>query len=344
MHLIIDIRSDERYTLIERYAKQWVDLWLMRHHTDQISYLHLEHQDCPSNGRSLSVGRSRGWWSTKIPIRSKWSTEIFRCVSFSAYPIYDTTISSIRHIWGNGSILYPRTPSSWFARFSWVRDTHTYRGERIIVPSLSVGREVVEIHHIWEESIEIIPYLTLTPIPSDRHILSQLTLPTPYWIYDGSYGSESSIDALIAWYASYRRLGGTHTLVLAWLMTSDEIRYVSYHAHAHEITGSVRIIGAMRAEQLESLYTSASGWIYIGGYYTSGPRLELARSHHLPLLISDIPAFSDYHEWAMVIHPNHLWGLWTLLPDFAKMEPRSYTKVSNDALMQWYERVLAEKR
>ncbi len=72
------------------------------------------------------------------------------------------------------------------------------------------------------------------------------------------------------------------------------------------LTGIVRIIGAIEEETTESLYMYTSGWIYIGAYYSGGPRIELARSHKIPLLISDIPSLSDYHPGSIVMHPNHL--------------------------------------
>ncbi len=344
MHLIIDIRTSERYTLIERYASSWVTLWLERHPTDRVSYLHLAHQECPNNGGSLIVRPARGWWTTKIPLRNPDSTEIYRYVSFSPYPIYESEVSSIRHIWDNGSILYPRISSSWFARFSSLRDTHTYRWETIIVPCISVWREIVEIQHIAEEHMEIIPYLALAHIVPDRHILSQLWLTGAYWIHDGTYGSESGIEALLTGYASYRHLGGHHSLILTGVMTPEEMRYMSYQIQSRELMGSVRIIGALHWAQLEALYMSASGWIYVWGYYMGWPRIELARSHHIPLLISDIDAFVDYREWSIVVHPSHLGDLKETLQILETRESQQYSKIPNEALMKWYEKILAEKR
>lgn len=111
-----------------------------------------------------------------------------------------------------------------------------------------------------------------------------------------------------------------------------------------DITGSVRIIGALEGESIESLYMHASGWIYIGAYYTSGPRIELARSHHIPLLISDIASLSDYHAGSLRIHPSHLTTLGASLQSLEQSDKKETRKLSNDDIMKRYEKIIAEKR
>ncbi len=164
------------------------------------------------------------------------------------------------------------------------------------MPSFTIGQQAVEINHTAEEDIEIIPYITLTLGKSARHILAQLSISGPYWIYDGSYGSESGIQGLLRGYKDYRDLGGSYLLILMGRLSPHELKDISLAVQKMNLTGSVRIIGALDSEGIESLYLHARGWIYIGAYYTSGPRIELARSHHIPLLISDIASLSDYHD------------------------------------------------
>jgi hypothetical protein len=101
-----------------------------------------------------------------------------------------------------------------------------------------------------------------------------------------------------------------------------------------DITGSVRIIGTLESDSIESLYMHASGWIYIGAYYASGPRIELARSHHIPLLISDISSLSDYHATALCIHPNHLNTLGESLQYLEQGDKKIIRKISNDDIMK----------
>ena len=344
MHLIIDIRSSQPIDpIITRYAASWVDLWRSLHPTDTVSYIHHAHQDCPENGRSVVVS-SPSWWWGKKKLTTPESTEIFRSVNFSMYPPYDTTIDTISHIWDHADILYPQTGQTLLDKI--IRPITKNRNNTkntIIVPSLSVGQEAVEISHTNESSIEIIPYITLTPGKWDRHTLSQLSITECYWLYDGSYGSEAGVFNLLKWYKAYRDLGGEHILLLVGKQSSTETRDIALQVQSLGLTGSVRIIGALENESIESLYTHASGWIYVGAYYSGGPRVELARSHHIPLLISDIPALLDYQRDAIIIHPSHLSKLGQALRDLEQKEQKETRKISNVNIMIGYERVIARK-
>jgi hypothetical protein len=345
MHLIIDIRQSSPIDpIIVRYAENWVDLWIARHPTDIVSYIHYSGQDCPENGRSLIVSPPSWWWGRKR--LSIWDTnEIFRCINFSPYPPYDPSITTTSHIWDHAGILYPRETPPLFERYTHtIADIRNNKNNTIIVPSLTVGQEAVEITHIPEAAIEIIPYITMHPGKWDRHTLSQLSISGSYWLYDGSYGSESGIVNLLKWYKSYRDLGGTHILLLAGRQSSLETRDIALQIQSLSLTGSVRIIWALESESIESLYLHASGWIYVGAYYSGGPRVELARSHHIPLLIPDIPSLIDYHSDAMTIHPSHLSGLGQAIRDLEHMDKKENRKISNDNIMIGYERVISQKR
>jgi hypothetical protein len=71
-----------------------------------------------------------------------------------------------------------------------------------------------------------------------------------------------------------------------------------------DISESVTYTGTLTAESTLELYRNASGWIYTGAYWSGGARIELARAFGIPLLLSDLSVFSEYHS--MKIHPNHL--------------------------------------
>lgn len=344
MHLIIDIRSSQPIDpIITRYAKSWVDLWRDLHPTDTVSYIHHSHQDCPENGRSVVVSPPSWWWGKK-KITTPESTEIFRSVNFSMYSPYDPTIDTISHIWDHADILYPKWVQTLIEKIIHpVTKNRNSTKNTTIVPSLSVWQEAVEITHTRESSIEIIPYITMTPDKWDRHTLSRLSIPSSYWLYDGSYGSESGIIHLLSGYRDYRVLWGTHLLLLVGKQSSTETRDIALQVQSLGLTGSVRIIGTLENDSIESLYMHASGWIYVGAYYSGGPRVELARSHHIPLLISDIPALLDYHSDAITIHPSHLSMLGQALRDLEQREQKETRKISNENIMIGYERVIARK-
>lgn len=46
----------------------------------------------------------------------------------------------------------------------------------IVVPSLSIGQETVDILDVREDNIEIIPYIGFVPGKGDRRILHQLSI------------------------------------------------------------------------------------------------------------------------------------------------------------------------
>ena len=344
MHLIIDIRSTwPADPIITRYAASWADLWRDLHPTDTISYIHYTEQECPENGRSVVVSPPSWWWSTK-KLKTPESNEIFRSVNFSIYPPYDRTIDTISHVWDHADILYPRRAQTLVERLICPHaNNRNSIKNTIIVPSLSIGQESVEITHTRESIIEIIPYITLTPGKWDRHTLSQLSITESYWLYDGSYGSEAGVSNLLKWYKSYRDLGGAHMLLLVGKQSSVETRDLALQIQSLGLTGSVRIIGALENESIESLYMHASGWIYVGAYYSGGPRIELARSHHIPLLISDIPALLDYQSDAINIHPSHLSVLGQALRDLETRVQKETRKISNENIMIGYERVISKK-
>lgn len=344
MHLIVDIRSSSSVdSIITRYASNWVDLWKSIHSDDTISYIHFAHQNCPENGKSIIV--KSPWHGIKKSLITQHKHEIFRCINFSSYAPYDSKIETISHIFDHANTLYPKVESSWFhnifkKHFRWnVRNSWT-----IIVPSLVVWQEAVDMLHIPENKIEIIPYITMNAGKWDRYILNQLSISGPYWLYDGSYGSEANIYGLLHWYQSYQALGWKHLLILMGEATSVELHRTSDLIQKMSLTGSVRIIGTPDTESRESLYTHASGWVYIGAYYASGPRIELARSHKIPLLISNITSLQEYHHWAITIHPNHLGWLGESLKKLEQTYKGDKRKISNEDIMKAYAKIIAIKR
>lgn len=344
MHLIIDIRSSSPGdSIIHRYATNWVNLWKIKHPDDIVSYLHFEHQKCPDNGKSIVIQSTwHGHWKS---ISAPWSKEIFRCINFSNYGQYDKKIVTISHIFDHANSLYPWIEKSWLEEFFKKHKKNSIKQSgTIIVPALSIWQETVDILGVREENIEILPYISIAPTISDRKILHQLTISWPYWLYDGTYWSEANIYGLLRGYKEYRELGWLHSLILIWQPIDIELRRISDLIQKMNLTGNVRIIGIMEEINIETLYSFASWWIYIGAYYASGPRIELARSHMIPLLISDIPALADYHSSAITIHPNHLGWLGQSLRDLEHMTKKEKRKISNEEIMKAYEKILAEKR
>lgn len=344
MHLIVDIRSaTPTDPIIARYASDWVDLWSARHSEHRISYIHFSHQECPDNGSSVVV-RSPTWWWRWKRLSTEWNTEIFRCINFSRYSPYDTKIPTLSHVYDHGDVLYPRKERSWVQNiFRKKTRKSTNSSYKILVPSLSIWQESVSISHTKEENIEIIPYITLEPKTIHTNILTQLSISGKYWLYDGTYGSEANIKWLLLGYKKYRELWWTHIMIFMWQAIENELRHISDMIQELGLTGLVRIIWTLDAISMESVYTSASGWIYIGAYYTGGPRIELAHSLHIPLLISKISSLEYYSTSALSVHPNHLSELGNIFLALELSQQQVEPKISNKEIMQTYEKLLAEK-
>lgn len=340
MHLIVDIRSFTNDPMIARYASSWVELWWTRHPEHRISYIHFSHQICPLNGESIVVNPPN-WLRRVKRLSTKNTSEIFRCINFSGLLPYDSHIETISHIFDHADILYPRIESSGIQKLLKIHKKNT--SYKIIVPSLSVGQESVSITHTKEENIEIIPYLQIKPVTIHKNILTQFSIVWSYWIYDGSYGSEANIPGLLSGYKAYRDLGWTHTLILMWQSIDMELKNISEEIQKMNLTGFVRIIGTLDIASVESLYASASGWIYIGAYYASGPRIELAQSYNIPLLISNIPSLQEYHNSAITTHPNHLSALGNMFQELETFSSSNKRKVSNTEIIRAYEKIIAER-
>lgn len=344
MHLIIDIRQNiPENPIILRYATDWVNLWRTKHPGDSVSYLVFAHQSRPKDADVVIVNEY-GWWQSKRRIATKDTREIFRSVSFSPLAPYDHHIRTIIHNWDHLNALYPQSDTYWIKYTKAARIQKRIKNAgTIVVPTLSIGQEAVEIHHIDESHIEIIPYINLDRHQCDSHILQTLGILTPYFLYDWTYGAEINITALLQGYRSYLKLGGTKLLVLMGNI-SREIKSISELIRSFDLTNHVKIIGTPDWRALDTFYSHASGWIYTGAYYAGWPRVALAESYGLPLLLSDIPVFSEYQEWAIYIHPHHLETLGRELQALEAMKPRTIEHNKNTSILAHYEKLLAQAR
>ncbi len=343
MHIIVDIRSEIVHSIITDYASNWVDLWRLRYPDHRVSYIHFRSQECPSNGESVIVSQTN-WWRKSKRITTNGNPEIFRCINFSKYPPYDSKIETITHIFDHLDVLYPKVEISGLERIFKIQSKNKIGASyKIIVPSLQIGQEAVSLDHIREEKIEIIPYLKFSTEVNHTNILSQFSITEKYFLYDGTYGTESGILYILNGFKQYRDRGWKYILILIGKPTDIEFKNITDQIQKLELTGFVRIVGTLDIENTRSLYKNANGWIYIGAYYAWGPRIELAENYNIPLLISQIPVFQDYFDFSIVIHPNHLSNLWEKMQELENHIPKSSRKIWNEKLMQAYEKIIAER-
>lgn len=86
--------------------------------------------------------------------------------------------------------------------------------------------------------------------------LQTLSLPHPYYIYDGGYGDETHILTLLAAWERYRRDGGKYEL----LLLGSALRHLGSLMHtirSFDLSGSVHYLGALDEGTLHHLYSNA---------------------------------------------------------------------------------------
>lgn len=318
MHLIVDIRSrhiEDIYTI--RYATNWVQKWKERNPHDTCTFLIFDDQDAPENEAFFRV-KPVSWLSPAKRLTSKRKNEIFRCVNFSRYAPYDPKIPTLTHIFDMGRWFYDNEVNANILR----RKEREYEIKKLlntsthlIVPNFFTGNELVELWNVHESKIDIFPYLSLYPIEGDDAMLQTLRIEGSYFLYDGTYGIESHIESLLIEFSKYRSAGGRYTLVLHG-NTGKHLKSLTETIRSLGLETAVFITGCLDTAAHESLYGHAKGWIYVGAYNTTKTGISLAKSKNIPLILSDISAFSTYSH-AIKIHPNHLEELASI---FQKLE------------------------
>jgi glycosyltransferase involved in cell wall biosynthesis len=263
MHIIVDIRTTgPQDTSIVRAGRAWADMWQQHKSEDTISYLIYEHQDRFSD-QCIVASRSL-WPLTHKRIRPKTGNEVFRCVSFSPLSPYDTSIATTLHVVSNAVTLYPDEATGSIARrvSEWLRKRSLQSATTLIVPDIQIGRELVELYDIDEESIEIIPHLPLRTLSGDTAPIQRIDTPVPYFIYDGGYAGESNILTLLAAWERYRRDGGRYELLLLGPALSH-LSLLTHMIRSLDLVSSVRYLGYLDDASLAPLYSGAKGWIYV---------------------------------------------------------------------------------
>ncbi len=339
MHIIVDVRTsspDDVSTI--SYATLWRDEWIALHPDDRITFLAyewdpIEHDDV--------IRLMRSWYTSKRLASHAYGPD--RMISFSRLPPIDTSIPLIAHVWDLADLLYPRAPLSlWWRKIREYRMRKLLRNARIIIiPHMSVGLELAEIFDIPEKKMSVIPYLMSE---KKRETRGQSILPHgiygEYYITPASPGNEWNPLGLLTAFSKYVHiLKWEKKLVIHWDI-GENLSYISSLVRSLDLSHAVKIFSVLREDEVEHLYSRASGWIYIGPYYSRGHLVSLAETHSLPLILSDIEILREYD--GIHIHPNHI----DTLPEFLmKVEGKRKEWVStsrNESIMKVYTRLIAE--
>lgn len=277
----------------------------------------------------------------KKPIRSD-KKAIFRSINFSDFAPYDPSIPTISHIFDNTIWLYPEAKNTGYLARKQIEQERKRIVEKsvtTIVPNMPTGSELVELWHAKEEKIEIIPYFPMPPITEDTNVLTQFGITGPYFLYDGTYGNEANLAGLLKGFETYRHSKNGNRMLVLHGFAGDELSHITQMIRAFDIANSVKFVGCVSETGRESLYKNASGWIYMGGYYGGGPAIELAETHHLPLLLSDIKVFDEYT--GLKLHPNHIDELGETIKTLEKYAPPESQKHHEQAFVKVYEKIIS---
>lgn len=337
MHILVDVRtscpSDIPWLL---YGHHWAQLWKKYHPHDQITFLAYVWDEILG---FPSVFIKRGWqifWHKKLAHHGYWPD---RSISFSRLPDFDRSVPSIRHIADLSKLIYPEDPLSPM-QYRWQerREREMLRHARhIIIPHTDLMAEIHELLHVDERKVSILPYL----MPEKKEEHTSVILPHgivgEYLIAEATNSEEWSPTLLFHIFDQYRRSTGDRRKLIIIGDVSKIMGTLSTLIRSLELTEIVKIVGSLTVTEREHFYRMASGWWYLGRYYSRGPSIALAGGYDLPLVLSDIPWLRGYG--GISVHPNHvseiLDSLGELLPFSSQNE-----KVDNESIIEAYNRIL----
>lgn len=252
--------------------------------------------------------RPSGLFSPGKKITGKNGNEIFRSINFSRYAPYDATIPTTSMIMDMGRWFYDNETNANILR----RKEREYEIRRLIkhsahfvVPSFFSGNELVELWNVPEQKIDILPFVHIDPIPSSKNVFKEQNLPENFFLFDATFGPESNLEILLREYGKYihKKNGKIHLLLHG--NSAKYLKQLTEIIRKEKLEKWVHLTGMLDSASHESLYEKAKAWIFVGAYNTSKTQIELAHSHNIPLILSDIRAF-DFYPDSIKIHPNHL--------------------------------------
>lgn len=105
------------------------------------------------------------------------------------------------------------------------------------------------------------------------------------------------------YFSKYRENGGTFHFILHG-NTGKNLSVITEIIKKYHLEKVVHLTGCLDIGTHEALYENAKAWVACVSYYTGKTHVALAASKNLPMIVSDIPAFSLYPN-AIKIHPNY---------------------------------------
>ncbi len=108
MHLLIDIRHENIHETLHRMSgKMFGKYWKISRPTDTVSYLVSPGGEIGEDKNTIVLENTPTFFPKKKITTGK-TNEIFRCINFSPFSPYDTSVPTISHIAHNAEMLYPQ--------------------------------------------------------------------------------------------------------------------------------------------------------------------------------------------------------------------------------------------
>lgn len=144
--------------------------------------------------------RPSSFFSPAKKITTQNENEIFRCVNFSRYSPYDTSIPTVTMIMDMGRWFYDHEANANILR----RKEREYEIKKLlknsshcIVPSFFTGNELVELWNVNEADVDILPFVSFEKISPNESIFASHNLPENFFLYDATFGVEANLDILL---------------------------------------------------------------------------------------------------------------------------------------------------
>jgi len=186
-------------------------------------------------------------------------------VNFSKFPPYDKSIPTISHIFDNSWPLYEFYNLPFFQRKKAERmirrilnDSHS-----IIVPNISIGRELVEIFDISEERIEVTSFFPFVFSSEQNRVLPSFLDNQEYFLYDWWYGATSNIvNLLVEWWKYARESEAKVLLILLWLAW-ESLSLLTQTLRAFDLSEYVKYLWyQMMNKEILFIKMQMAGYIY----------------------------------------------------------------------------------
>jgi glycosyltransferase involved in cell wall biosynthesis len=321
MHIIIDIRSRGSQDIYRTQFGEY--LWkLWKQYAPHDTVLYLVNENVQRTSPEYIQAQYTFFGLKKKPFRQNVrSQEIFRCINVSPFSPYDPSIPTLTYLPSLTPDLYPRKThhpisGKWD---TWNTKKILSESTKIVVPHISVGKQLTELYNYPEDKIEIIPY----PHLEDRdrkdasRMPSSINISSDFVLYDGGYEQEANIPGLLwAWAQFCELFPEKNTILILSGFAGHHLLNLTQSIRSFHIEKRVQYTWFLTDMDRISLYAHASAWIYIGSAIEQFFQIELARSFGVPLILSDIPVFE--HVSCEKIHPNHLENLPNIFANIGK--------------------------